>query len=152
MKTVQKQIDSTNEEQTIRIAKSIGSQLKGGECIELIGDIGAGKTTFVKGLVKGAGSNDHVSSPTFTISKIYETPRFEIAHFDFYRLQNAELIKHELKEYVNEKEIVLVVEWSGVISGILPKERLIIELINKNKDNRTIKLCAADNSEFSFFN
>jgi tRNA threonylcarbamoyladenosine biosynthesis protein TsaE len=61
-------IVTNSPEQTIDVAKSIGARLKGGECIELTSDVGGGKTTFVRGLVSGAGSTDHVSSPTFTIS------------------------------------------------------------------------------------
>lgn len=119
---------STTAEQTEQIAHNIGKQLKGGECIELVADIGGGKTTFVRGLAKGAGSSNHVSSPTFTISKVYKTNNFDIIHFDFYRLKDAGLIEYELEENIVDNKSVIIIEWSDVIRHVLPKGRLIIKI------------------------
>lgn len=119
---------SNSANDTIEFAKSIGKNLRGGECIELISDVGGGKTTFVRGLAVGAGSSDHVSSPTFTVSKLYDCPAFIIAHFDFYRLQDAGLIGHEIEELANEPSTVIVVEWAEVVNHVLPKQRLRINI------------------------
>ena len=136
MKFVTKQTLSTSQEQTMGIAQRIGAQLKGGECIELIGDVGVGKTTFVRGLAKGADSHDHVSSPTFTISKVYETPRFQIAHFDFYRLQEPGLIEHEIEEVADDKQAVIVVEWSEIVQHVLPENRIQITLTDNESSKQ----------------
>lgn len=141
-----KQIEfiSKSAEYTIEFAKNIGNNLRGGECIELISDVGGGKTTFVRGLAAGAGSSDHVSSPTFTISKVYNAPKFNIVHFDFYRLQDAGLIEHEIKEVADEKNTVIVVEWAEVVSHVLPENRLKISITSQSENHRVFKLKAED--------
>ena len=123
----------------MHLSEQIGRNLKGGECIELISDVGGGKTTFVRGLAKGAGSSDHVSSPTFTISKVYKTPKFEIVHFDFYRLQEAGLIEHEIEEAVYEPSTVIVVEWSDIVRHVLPEDRLQIKISIVNEEGRELE-------------
>jgi tRNA threonylcarbamoyladenosine biosynthesis protein TsaE len=133
-----------NTEQTVHFGELIGGNLKGGECIELTSDVGGGKTTFVRGLAKGAGSHDHVSSPTFTISKVYKTPHFEIVHFDFYRLQETGLIEHEIDEAVNDDTTVIVVEWSDIIQHVLPDNRLRIEIVASGDNSREVELIYPD--------
>lgn len=133
-------IKTHQAEQTIDLGKQIGARLKGGECIELVSDVGGGKTTFVRGLAEGAGSSDHVSSPTFTISKVYKAPHFDIVHFDFYRLQEAGLIEHEIEEAVYDATSVIVVEWSDIVRHVLPEERLRIALTATDTDSRSIEL------------
>lgn len=124
---------TASAEETQDVAQRIGERLRGGEMVELVSDVGGGKTTFVRGLARGAGSSDHVSSPTFTISKVYAAKDFDIVHFDFYRLQEAGLIEHEIEEAAHDPRIVVVVEWSDVVRHILPDERLTIN-IKKTKD------------------
>jgi len=79
-------ITSESPEATEQLAEAIGRRLTGGEVIELVSDLGGGKTTFVRGLARGLGSADVVSSPTFTVSKVYKADKLELHHFDFYRL------------------------------------------------------------------
>lgn len=116
----------------------LGSNLKGGEVIELISDLGGGKTTFTRGVAKGAGSADHVSSPTYTISNIYKTNNVSIHHFDFYRLSEAGLIEHELQDALDDRAVVIV-EWSDVLKHVLPKERLTIHIYNEGGDKRKLE-------------
>ena len=130
---------TTNSEATELLAAKIGSRLRGGEVIELVSDVGGGKTTFVRGLARGADSQDPVASPTFTVSKVYETPKFNVHHFDFYRLQEAGLIEHELEDLLFDDGIVLVLEWSGVVQNVLPVERLVIELQKTSETGRSLK-------------
>lgn len=114
--------------ETGAMSQQIGKALRGGECIELLSDVGGGKTTFVRGLVRGAGSSDHVSSPTFAISKIYSAPKFNIAHFDFYRLSEPGLIEHEIADIIDDKKTVTVIEWSDIVANVLPDDRLKISI------------------------
>jgi tRNA threonylcarbamoyladenosine biosynthesis protein TsaE len=100
--------------------------LKGGEVIELASDLGGGKTTFVRGLARGAGSHDKVASPTFTISKMYVTDGYEIHHFDFYRLNDAGIVADELAEVAGDPHVVVVVEWGDVVQHVLPETRLTV--------------------------
>ncbi len=116
----------------------MGSKLRGGEVIELVSDLGGGKTTFTRGLARGAGSTDKVASPTFTISKEYETPNFTIAHFDFYRLDQAGIVADELAEVVHDPAYVTVVEWGEVVHDVLPADRLTITIAQTATGDRTI--------------
>lgn len=102
--------------------------LKGGEVIELISDLGGGKTTFVRGLARGAKSSDRVASPTFTISKVYDCPNFQIHHFDFYRLSEAGIVADEIAEVVGDPKAVVVVEWGDVVQHVLPTERITLRI------------------------
>lgn len=147
------QTESTTAETTETLAAKLGHVLRGGEAIELISDLGGGKTTFVRGLVRGAGSADHVSSPTFTISRVYEAPPrpnmgmvdpsnpplpLEIHHFDFYRLHEPGIIAAELAEVVHDTGCVVVVEWAGVVQHVLPTRRLTITIEQLSTGTRSI--------------
>lgn len=141
MSTVSKlQIHSTDSALTEKLGNSIGSKLKGGEVIELVSDLGGGKTTFTRGLVSGAGSHDHVSSPTFTISNIYQTPSLQIHHFDLYRLPELGFLANEIAELQQDNNNVLILEWAGLASGVLPNNRLTIKFITTSETQREIEL------------
>lgn len=101
-------------------------------------DLGGGKTTFVRGLAEGAASKDKVASPTFTISKVYQTAKFEIHHFDFYRLHEAGIVADELAEVAGDPQAVVVVEWADVVQHVLPEKRLTITIKQTPEGNRDI--------------
>jgi len=119
-------IISPSAEQTETIAQKIATRLVGKEVIELLADLGGGKTTFVRGLARGIGSNDHVSSPSFTISHEYRGKDLELIHFDFYRLAEAGLMEDSLGEFLGKPNVVVVVEWADIIKQVLPTKRLCI--------------------------
>lgn len=107
--------------------------------------MGGGKTTFVRGLARGAGSEDKVASPTFTISKVYDCPNFQIHHFDFYRLPEPGVVADELAEAVGDPGVVVVVEWADVVQHVLPKKRLTIRLIQTPQGDRELTFtCHSD--------
>ncbi len=108
--------------------------------IELKSDLGGGKTTLTRGIARGAKSNDTVASPTFTLSKLYRTPTITIYHFDFYRLQEAGLMAHELHDALEDPAGVVIVEWGEVVQDVLPTERLTIT-INKTSDDGRELVC-----------
>ena len=109
--------------------------------IELRSDLGGGKTTFAKGLVRGAGSNDRVVSPTFTLSRIYQAKKFDVHHFDFYRLNDPGILAGQLAESIQDDNVV-VVEWAGIVQNVLPAERISIEFAptTANPDERQITI------------
>lgn len=96
-----------DEQETINFGKEFAKRLKGDEVICLLGDLGSGKTTFVKGLAEGLGIKDgyQVRSPTFTIVNEYPTQRGRLIHIDLYRVENF-----EVEQFVGEG--VVVVEWA----------------------------------------
>ena len=135
------QTSSTGSADTERLGELLGSRLQGGEVIELLSDLGGGKTTFVKGLVRGAGSQDRVASPTFTLSRIYKSPKFEIQHFDFYRLDEPGILEGQLAEVLNGDDVVII-EWAKIVKGVLPTARLSIEFTSAagSPDERIITI------------
>lgn len=143
-----KQLHSADSMATEKLAEKIGQHLKGGEVIELVADLGGGKTTFTRGLARGAGSADTVASPTFTISKVYNAPKFEIHHFDFYRLHDPGIMADELAEIVGDPNVVAVVEWGESVRHVLPKKHLWVEINQAGGDARDIVLNAATGTEY----
>jgi len=129
------QTTSTGSADTSKLGELLASKLAGGEAIELVADLGGGKTTFVQGLAKGLGSSDAASSPTFTLSKIYKCrDGLEIHHFDFYRLGEPGVIADQLAESVTDKKVVTVVEWSDIVKNVLPPDRITIKLESTPND------------------
>jgi tRNA threonylcarbamoyladenosine biosynthesis protein TsaE len=139
------QTSSTNSDDTERLGELLGRHLLGGEVIELRSDLGGGKTTFARGLVKGAGSLERVSSPTFTLSRIYKAKDFQIHHFDFYRLNDAGILADQLSEAISDKHVVIV-EWAGIVEDVLPEQRLAVqfELTADSPDERRITITYPD--------
>ena len=134
----EKEINSTDE--MIAFGEEIGRQISGGMVLELIGDVGAGKTTFTKGLAKGLGISETVQSPTFTISRVYEGEKLTLSHYDFYRLNNYGIMEMELAENLNNPKNVTVVEWAGDLAEILPKKHLKLVFESLSKNQRKVKV------------
>ncbi len=116
----------------------LAHNLKGGEVIELVSDLGGGKTTLVRGLARGLGSHDHVSSPTFKISNVYAGKDLTLYHFDFYRLSEAGLLAHELHDVLTDPKAIVVIEWGQVVSHVLPPEHLTVTMIASGDDERQL--------------
>lgn len=130
------QIESTSSDETLALGEQIGRKLIGGEIIELVGDLGSGKTTLVKGLARGMGSSAHVHSPSFNIENIYETEQLTLHHFDFYRLHDPGLIFLELKELIRDKKAVIVIEWAQSVKDLLTRDHIIINIHIPNENLR----------------
>ena len=134
---------SVSELQTKDIAAEFARKLQGGEFIELIGDLGAGKTVFVRGMVEALGSKARVKSPTFTIMNEYPVQGehvSKIAHLDLYRFKNeSELSALELEDYINDKTVICV-EWPDIFgkSKFVPTHRAVIEHVDT--DTREISI------------
>jgi len=119
---------SSSTENTARLAGNLGAKLRGGEVIELVSDIGGGKTTFVRSLVKGMGSADKVASPTFTIRREYAAQDLKLYHFDFYRLAEPGIMADELVEIIDDPKAVIAIEWAEIVENVLPQNRLTIDI------------------------
>ncbi len=119
---------SRSAEQTRRIGSRLGEILKRGDVIGLTGDLGAGKTTLVQGIVRGWGSSDLVTSPTFVLVNHYRLPDGTVlSHLDAYRLKNA-LEAEDLDLEAMLSEGPLLVEWADQIMEALPGEHLLIHM------------------------
>ena len=128
-----KQIKVTSLKETRELAQKIASLLTTPSLLTVSGDLGAGKTTFTKGLAIGLGVEDTVTSPTFTILKSYEGDNVTLHHMDAYRLEG---IVQDLgfEEEIYDENAVCVIEWSHFIEYALPSERLEISITIDGED------------------
>lgn len=129
-----------NEQEMREFGQKIAARIKGGAVIELIGDVGAGKTTFTKGLAAGLGVAETVSSPSFTISRAYDGEKFNLTHYDFYRLNDAGIMALEIADSLENPHNITVVEWAESVVDILPENRLKIEILRAENDSRLVRV------------
>jgi tRNA threonylcarbamoyladenosine biosynthesis protein TsaE len=129
---------SRSPAETFELGHALAHLLKGGEILALHGDLGAGKTHFVKGLAAGLGHTEAVTSPTYTLVHEYLGGRLPLYHFDFYRLSHyAEAFEIGLDEYLGSDTIVAV-EWADKFPGLLPKTTSLVEFILGEGNTRKI--------------
>ncbi len=121
-------IITNSPEETIRTARTLGSLLKAGDIIAYRGGLGAGKTTFTRGLAIGLGLDDNVTSPTFALVNEYCGNTLNIYHFDMYRIEcESDLESSGFYDYDFENNIA-VIEWSENISDFLPENTVYITI------------------------
>jgi tRNA threonylcarbamoyladenosine biosynthesis protein TsaE len=132
---------SNSIDETLAIGEKLGKELKPGDVVAMIGDLGSGKTVLTKGIAKGLGVKDtrYVNSPTFVIIKEYEgkTPLY---HFDIYRLNRYTLVDDISFEEYFYGNGVTVVEWADKIPELLPKKRMEIRLSVAGETKRDIEV------------
>lgn len=122
-------IESKSIDETEAAAQELATHLKPGDFIALEGDLGAGKTQFVRGLAQGLGLMDEVSSPTFTILQIYNQGETPLHHFDLYRLTDSEdVIQSGLEDTLFNPAAISVVEWSERIPDLIPETAWIVRI------------------------
>lgn len=117
-----------SEQAMLEAGRDFASKITVPFVIELVGDVGAGKTTFVRGLAEGLGIKEPVTSPSFTISKIYALPKSgNLVHYDFYRLSEPGLMVDDLAEKIEAGNNVIVIEWGDSVAELLPSEHVVIK-------------------------
>jgi len=122
-------VHSTSEEETVAAGERLGRLLKAGDVVALFGDLGAGKTRFVRGICRALGTDRNVSSPTFTILHEYHAPGLAVNHFDFYRIASAsELAGIGFAEYLDSDDGICVIEWADRIEPFLPPDRYDVRM------------------------
>lgn len=134
--------------QTQRLGRMLGreivrSGIAGPLVVGLVGELGAGKTTFLQGFARGLGVRGSVRSPTFVLMKTYPLPKLQtLIHIDCYRLdQPAELLKLGLRDILADPRSLVVVEWADRIKKMLPKSTLWIRFEhNARPEQRIIRI------------
>ena len=125
--------------ETFELGRRLAVTLRGGEVLALDGDLGAGKTQFVKGLAVGLGHDCDVTSPTFTLIHEYTGGRLPLYHFDFYRLENEdEALRTGLDDYLGG-DGVAVIEWAGKFPALLPGTTRWLRFRTVTEDSREIE-------------
>lgn len=136
------QMDLTNLNQTKKLAGAFAKVLKPPMVVLLKGDLGSGKTTFVKEVVSALGCNDLVTSPTFTLLNTYNA-KFPVYHFDMYRLASAEeAMNVGFEEYFDKGRLdgVCFVEWPENVDGLIKDVDYVIEIEKKSENRRSVTI------------
>ncbi len=146
-----KQIVTNDAEETQKLGLEFAKTLNPGDVIALYGDLGAGKTTFVQGIAKGLGIQRRIISPTFIIQRTYRLNQklpssTSFYHLDLYRTGINDLEGLGLRELLNSRENIIVVEWAEKMKDILPKKRFDIRLEHKGEDKRKITIQKMEDS------
>ncbi len=146
-----KKIITNSAHETIKLGEKIASQLKGGEVLCLYGELGAGKTTLIKGIARGLGIKKIITSPTFVLMKVFQVKSQKskvksFVHIDCYRIDNASAIEDiGAMEYFRREDAVTVIEWPERIEKLLPKDCIKIKIKHKGEMAREIEIRGTGN-------
>lgn len=135
------EITIPDEAAMMAFGEKMARHLRGGMVVELIGDVGAGKTFLTRAMARTLGVAGPVQSPTFTISNRYNLPDGNIlAHYDFYRLNDAGIMSAELAEAIGDATTITVIEWGDIVSDILPADRLTVTIEAESESARKLSI------------
>ena len=137
------EIRTNNEEQTMAVAEKLAKSFSVPQVISLVGDLGAGKTTFAKGVAKGLKIEKMVTSPTFTILNEYLDGKTKLYHFDMYRLESEEEARAVgFESYFDLQSLdgITLVEWAENTKGILPSKFIQVSIEKIDDDQRKISI------------
>jgi len=137
-------------EETQGLAKTLAKKVGPGTIISLIGDLGAGKTTFTKGFARQMGIKEHVTSPTFKLISEYQGEKYKLNHIDAYRMNGPEdFLNIGGEDYLISKHSITIIEWGDLLNDILPAKtiRVNFERIKSPKESRKIKISGVEIAE-----
>lgn len=135
-------INLKDENATIQLGKIIADQIENGVIIALIGDLGSGKTTISKSIIKSLTNEENIPSPTFNIVNEYSLNGKLIYHFDFYRLEDEnELYGIGFDDYLAQKNSIILIEWADKFESLLPKNYIKLNF-EKLENSRNVKITA----------
>ena len=127
-----------SDAEMVEYGKKLAQSLQAPQVLELLGDVGAGKTTLTRGIASDLGVQEPVSSPSFTISKEYQGKKYRLVHYDFYRLNDPGIMAEDLLDSVSDSNTITIVEWGESIRDVLPENRLKITIKNLDENTREI--------------
>jgi tRNA threonylcarbamoyladenosine biosynthesis protein TsaE len=131
--------ETSSPEETERLAADVAGRLQVGDVVTVSGELGTGKTTFVRGACAALGVAENVTSPTYTIGHRYHGARGEVAHLDLYRFQGMSAAEWgDLEPYFDDS--IAFVEWPEAGAGVLPPPRFAIELSHAGEGRRTVTI------------
>lgn len=136
------ELDSSSPEETERIAALLAAELQPGDVVTVAGELGAGKTTFIRGACRALGVQGPVTSPTYTVGHVYHG-RAEVSHLDLYRFDTVSEAEWGDLEGYFENAIVFV-EWPEAGGGVLPEPRAAVSLRPQGERHRLIVLSSAE--------
>jgi tRNA threonylcarbamoyladenosine biosynthesis protein TsaE len=141
------ELESSSPEETERIARALAAELRAGDVVTVSGELGSGKTTFVRGACRALGVTAPVTSPTFTVGHRYRSrlPGIDVSHLDFYRFEGmSDSEWGDLEPYL--EEAIVFVEWPEAAEGYLPEPRARVSLRHLGGDRRLVGLESSEES------
>lgn len=139
---IRRELAIKNEDETAKFGIELSKQLRVGDVIALIGDLGTGKTALTGYIAQGLGVKDNIASPTFTIVREYTDGRLPLFHFDVYRLADSEeMFNIGAEEYFYEKGGVCIIEWANIVEDILPENTKFIYIEYGASEGERIYKC-----------
>ena len=131
--------ETMNPEETVRLGENLSRYLEQGDVLALVGELASGKTTFIKGMLRGLKYTKPVTSPTFTLINEYDA-MYPVIHIDCYREENLNRwIKVGFHDYINAENVVII-EWADKISSLLPNDHIQIKFEHRGQNKRKIIL------------
>ena len=131
---------TTTPEETVAAGRALAARLAPGSTVALSGELGAGKTHFVRGMVGGWGGAEDATSPTFTLVHEYATPRGPVFHFDLYRAESAEEIWASAHDELESPDGLVVVEWADRFPALLPPDAVRVTIAHHGEGRRLITI------------
>lgn len=135
-----RRIKTTAPEETVEAGRQLARNLAPGAVVALSGELGAGKTHFVRGLAEGWGAAEEATSPTFALLHEYESPRGKICHLDLYRARDAEEIWSAVHDELDASGGLLVIEWADRCPELLPPDAVRVAIAHDGKGRRIIAI------------
>jgi len=130
--------ETRTPDETVAAGRTLAASLAPGAVIALTGELGAGKTHFVRGLVEGWGGSDLATSPTFTLVHEYTTPRGPVIHLDLYRARSADEIWAAAHDELDTPHGLVVIEWAGRFPELVPSNAVRIDISHTGEGRRRI--------------
>ena len=131
---------TTTPDETVAAGRALAARLPPGSTVALSGELGAGKTHFVRGVVGGWGGAEDATSPTFTLVHEYATPRGPVFHFDLYRAESAEEIWASAHDELESPDGLVVVEWADRFPALLPPDAVRVTIAHHGEGRRLITI------------
>jgi tRNA threonylcarbamoyladenosine biosynthesis protein TsaE len=132
-------METGSPEETEALAAGLAARLRAGDVVTVSGELGTGKTTFVRGACAALGVREHVTSPTYTIGHLYHGTHGAVSHLDLYRFQGVSAAEWgDLEPYFDDA--VAFVEWPEAGAGVLPPPRYAVQLDHAGEGRRTVRI------------
>ena len=134
-------VTTQSDSETVALGSEFAAQLRGGDIVALHGNLGAGKTVFARGVARGLGIDEPVTSPTFTVVQEYQGPKLRLYHIDLYRLQDEhDALAFGIEDFLNDPEAVTLLEWAERIAGLLPADHHAVHIESPSADTRQVAI------------
>jgi len=130
---------SLSVDETMEIGQTFVKNLQGGVIVSLVGDLGAGKTVFSKGVAMGLGISETITSPTFVLSCEYQGTQYRLLHIDAYRLEGVDVTETGISDEIGRKDTITLIEWAKFLVDVVPDYEVTISVPTENTQDKNFR-------------